>query len=454
MSGLFVLICGLVVALSMPCAFALPVDDVKDETVLQSKAVIDPIIGIVSDLSSKEYTKEGTGSARADCYIKVSSRGNTGRCASVPINTWYKDKQFGGPNHPLNLHECNDRRNTWNSHCGVDSAHFKLPGILEPGQQIALWNVGQRRFMRMNDGQDLDTSERRDDGTLKDSSWTWEVFQVVYLDKGEVGFWSPLWKKFVRGRSGGNLDKSPLRYDGILPATWTDERFRFQNVGHSDQGRLAVWNPHYKQFLRQDEKHRRMQLARSPNNRVESRQTWEQWTIVPVAPAPGTTCRVNRGTEGYWSPIEYVNGGIEFAYETGVTEGRSEERETGWENSVEVSITAGYTFKSPLSETSIEVTAGNTNTQSASRTVGNSFETSRTEGKTFQFPSGGQVWQFSYTVMDTCGSATVATTAMVQTNNAHEPPCCLPGDAKVPSRQHGKNVCVAGQPVLPLPGCR
>merc|ERR1712185_576368 len=100
--------------------------------------------------------------------------------------------------------------------------------------------------------------------------------------------------------------------------------------------------------------------------------TWEQWKIVPVAPAPGTTCVVNRGTEGFWNPIEYVNGGIEFAYETGVTEGRSEERETGWENSVEVSITSGYKFKSaPFGlggEASIEVTAGNTNTQSNSHT--------------------------------------------------------------------------------------
>jgi len=516
----FTLICGL--ALLASCA-GLPVDDEQKEDAVLSVINQAAQNQVEEQIQEEESTKEGTGSTRALCYIKMSGPGSTmrdvgqgfcrngylrgwdrkgirsqadcnavciserdctyvawykdhtcsrygdtscnlngdrnhrvfkkeSRCTDLPANTWFKDKDRGGPTHPLNLHECNNRRHQWNSHCGVDSAQFKLPGIFEPGQVVGLWNVGHQRFMRMNAGESMDVHpDKRPDGTMP-ASWVWEKFQIVYLDRGEVAFWSPQWKKFVRGQPRNwHLDKSALRYDGTLPAVWDWERFKIQNVGSSDQGRVALWNPKHRRFPRVDG--HRLQLSPSPHNRVEAWQRWEQWKIVPAGPAPGRTCVVNRGTEGYWNPIEYVNGGIDFTYETGVTEGRSTERETGWENSVEVSITAGYEFKAFGNEASVEITAANTHTRSASRTVARSFEMSSTTGKTFRFDRGGQVWQFSYTVMDTCGTAVVATTPMVQTNNAHEPPCCLPGDAKVPNRQHGKNVCVAGRPVLPLPGC-
>merc|ERR1711998_750036 len=57
------------------------------------------------------------------------------------------------------------------------------------------------------------------------AGWTDEQFKVVDGGDGTVALWSPIYKRFVRMPDGDKLDKSGVRNDGTLPAGWDQERF-------------------------------------------------------------------------------------------------------------------------------------------------------------------------------------------------------------------------------------
>ena len=144
---------------------------------------------------------------------------------------------------------------------------------------------------------------------------------------------------------------------------------------------------------------------------------------------------------GEWRALVYTNGGQEVSYTAGVTTTDGSERTKEWNAGVQTTVSAGFNFLGISGQASVTGSFSRSTSSMVSRSVQES--TSQTLTTSFEAP-GGQVWQFAYTVQDSCGVADIKTRDLVSTANRGEPPCCLPGFAVTANRQHGP--CVAGSP--------
>jgi len=74
----------------------------------------------------------------------------------------------------------------------------------------------------------------------------------------------------------------------------------------------------------------------------------------------------------------------------------------------------------------------------------------KTQKRTYEttFHEPGQIWQFEYTIRDSCEPAgwTMETKDLAITNGRFNEPCCLPGYAIDPGNAHGP--CSDGSPCL------
>ena len=144
------------------------------------------------------------------------------------------------------------------------------------------------------------------------------------------------------------------------------------------------------------------------------------------------------GAHGYWKPLKYSNEMQTIRYTEGVslTSESSIERTSFWETSVTASVSAGFSFGSA----SLEVSAAYG--ESYTEVVSEAVEQFQEREFTSSFGKG-QVWQFNYDITDICQSEfSIVTADLVVTDNATEPPCCLPGYAL--GKEHGP--CAAGSP--------
>ena len=120
--------------------------------------------------------------------------------------------------------------------------------------------------------------------------------------------------------------------------------------------------------------------------------------------------------------------GVDHSYTTGNTE--------TWGESMTESVNAGFEFGPFSGGASVSSESSHSISQEYSQTF------TMTKEQSYQMTAvPGALWMWQFHVNDTCGTSVVNTTTYVQTNNVVELPCCLPGYAMDPNKQHGP--CVA-----------
>lgn len=163
----------------------------------------------------------------------------------------------------------------------------------------------------------------------------------------------------------------------------------------------------------------------------------------------GLRCPALMGASvGQWTVYKYANAGQKITYEEGITRS-SEESVTNtkqWQTSVTRSVAAGFELKGFSAGTSVEVSFEYGESMESS--VRSAVEKTQMASYETVFDEPGQIWQFRYFIRDACYPDTwsMATKDLVITKGRFEPPCCLPGYALDPRRQHGP--CAAGSPCM------
>ena len=152
------------------------------------------------------------------------------------------------------------------------------------GKSIALYNPTHKRFVRMPaDGDNMDKSGERPDGTLPDN-WTWEVFKVVDGGNGMIALYNTLHKRFVRMPDGTNMGKSGERPDGTLAKDDTQQWqvFKVMDVG---DGMIALYNPKHKRFVRMPTGALMDKSGERADGTLPKDWTWEVFKIVDTKPS-------------------------------------------------------------------------------------------------------------------------------------------------------------------------
>jgi len=312
-------------------------------------------------------------------------------------------------------------------------------------QTIGMYNPHFQKYASMLDGgSNYRMEASRVLPAALPGSATWERFQVVNGYNRRIGLFCPVHRRFVKAEGDNHWTASQERSDGRLGNShWHLEQFEIWARHDLGQGVVNIYSPARDRFMVMNGNGN--SVGTETNDHGNSHES--KFRIVPFR------CVPQHRQRGFWQQGDYTDGQIGYRYETGVTRGSSQGREQSWSNTVGVSVTAGYNWGVTAAGGSVEVSVSNEYTQGASTTIERSMELSSTREKSLVFPRGGLVWQWTYNITDTCGTALLSTTAMVQTNNRHQPPCCLPTDARNPSVQHGIDVCQAGTPVLQVAGC-
>jgi len=169
----------------------------------------------------------------------------------------------------------------------------------------------------------------------------------------------------------------------------------------------------------------------------------------------------------------------EFTYTVGVTKTKSQARSSTWSESVMSSMSHGWSVSASVSvgwgaeellqsgehfvSGSASVTVGGhgeyssskSSTNAATTEVSQALTQSKSTTMSWQLPPGA-MWQWMYTVKDDCGTAPIKVNHVVVTANKGEPPCCLPGYNRNPSRPHGPCINWDGTAKLSpcLAGCK
>jgi len=95
-----------------------------------------------------------------------------------------------------------------------------------PNDQVALYNAGAHRFLRLHNT-DMDASPVVNDGVLP-AAWEYERYDVVDAGNGEIALRSVFWAKYVRMNNPSSMDTSVKVWS--LPCNWEWERFRVNIV--------------------------------------------------------------------------------------------------------------------------------------------------------------------------------------------------------------------------------
>jgi len=135
---------------------------------------------------------------------------------------------------------------------------------------------------------------------------------------------------------------------------------------------------------------------------------------------------------GSWTQVQYSSGNQTIEYDVGTHHNYENSRTSQWSEAVTVKVKQGW--KIGAGEGSVEVDSETS--WGVAQTYSEQWGTSTTTKKTFQLGEG-MVWEWKFTSFDSCGYSITGGDYIVTTPSAAEPPCCLPGYAKEPSKQHG-----------------
>lgn len=146
------------------------------------------------------------------------------------------------------------------------------------------------------------------------------------------------------------------------------------------------------------------------------------------------TCGVTFVT-GKWVPHVYANADTNtISYEEGITRSDeyAESRTSSWEASVTASVTSGFAFGE------VEVEVGFKYGEDLTETVTSALSQTSIVTNTLEF-GPGRIWQFVLDITDECATDgwQMKTRDLVLTESNTHPPCCLPGFAEDPLKQHG-----------------
>ena len=151
---------------------------------------------------------------------------------------------------------------------------------------------------------------------------------------------------------------------------------------------------------------------------------------------------------GRWESIQDSTGpeqGIEYSVGVTRTDGKETNEIEGWSRRTSAEVSGGF----PFIGGDFSVTVEGSYAEESSKKLTEAVEDTVGTRTTFNFPQG-VVWQFTYSVEDTCASATIKTRSLVHTIGRYAPPCCLPGyalpDANGDIRGHGP--CFSGSPCM------
>jgi hypothetical protein len=159
--------------------------------------------------------------------------------------------------------------------------------------QVALWCEAHNRFVRMNDGSDMDASDHKGRDELP-SGWTWERFTVAMLRtpgpyEGQptslavgsvVGLHAWVHNRFVRMRDNYDMDASTLRNVHEMPTDWTWEPFHVVDGG---DGKIALWNEVHRRFVRmKDDGWFDGGAGEKGKDELPGDWTWERFEVVPA----------------------------------------------------------------------------------------------------------------------------------------------------------------------------
>mmetsp|Transcript_36998 Transcript_36998/g.80600 ORF Transcript_36998/g.80600 Transcript_36998/m.80600 type:complete len:456 (-) Transcript_36998:1-1368(-) len=163
-------------------------------------------------------------------------------------------------------------------------------------------------------------------------------------------------------------------------------------------------------------------------------------------------CSVTQVT-GAWVPISSSSGaetltfsyGTSHEYTSALENSETEDTEAAWSREVETEASTGFevsvsgsgffasvsgSVSGSYSRTDSKTVAGSTSRSIASR-HSEAFSTVSTQESVFQHevPGNGMcfLWQWQYTVRDSCGESVVRGQDIRHTPSAAQPPCCLPG---------------------------
>jgi len=115
---------------------------------------------------------------------------------------------------------------------------------------------------------------------------------------------------------------------------------------------------------------------------------------------------------------------VEHSYTKGNTE--------SWGTNTVVEASAGFSFWG----IGASVTVSHGTSHEISHEYSSTFTQTNTITETYTAPEGA-LWQWRFQVNDTCGHSLVNTTTFVSTPSIPVYPCCLPGYAVDPGKQHG-----------------
>eukprot|EP00928_Gymnodinium_smaydae_P024609 TRINITY_DN19869_c0_g2_i2.p1 TRINITY_DN19869_c0_g2~~TRINITY_DN19869_c0_g2_i2.p1 ORF type:complete len:4265 (-),score=633.29 TRINITY_DN19869_c0_g2_i2:6-12800(-) len=132
--------------------------------------------------------------------------------------------------------------------CG-DSERFlvvRMQALVHPAHEVGLWNMFQKRFVKLARWNVLDVSPRRIDGSMP-HHWGAERFQVFDGTRGMFAFYRKGMRRFVRLWGGWKMDPSGAHH--TLPAGWTWERFSILDLG---DGIAGLYCPIHRRFAKMD----------------------------------------------------------------------------------------------------------------------------------------------------------------------------------------------------------
>jgi len=149
------------------------------------------------------------------------------------------------------------------------------------GKLVAFHSKVHNRYIRMNKGNNCDTSDPKGVNDLP-KNWGWEKFSVVDAGSGEIALHSSSHDRFLR-MNRKNIDRSGKKGASKLPKGWTWERFKVVNAGG---GEIALHNKVHNRFVRmknspRGRKHKDMDSSgeKSASN-LPAGWTWERFTVV------------------------------------------------------------------------------------------------------------------------------------------------------------------------------
>lgn len=163
-----------------------------------------------------------------------------------------------------------------------------------------------------------------------------------------------------------------------------------------------------------------------------------KWTLKTQEDQPDKTCHANPTSRGNWETLTYSSGPQTVSYTYGLEDSIANDESFSRTDSWELSVTASVENDFAFGKASLEVSAtvGGEMTKSVSQLI---TKTSSSEESYEYEMQAGQVWQFVYTFTDPCHAEPwhVFANNLVSTSGRFEEPCCLPGYALDPAKQHG-----------------